>query len=99
MGPQHAMGTTLKFHELDVLDHFRLSSGCSVCRQDAIGVAVQKERWYGITSDVLTEVLDPRIDASERANRRRAGGHVPIVLEYALAHELASRDIVVVEVV
>src|SRR3977135_2742555 len=59
---------------------------------------MQNERRYGVASDVLTEVLNPRVDASQRADRRRAGGHVPVVLEDALAHELASRDIVVVEV-
>src|ERR1700730_866628 len=98
MSPQYARGTTLELHEPDILDHLRLSSRCSVCRQDSIGVAVQNERRYGVASNVLSEVLNPRIDASQRASRRRAGGHVPVVLEDSLAHELASRDIVVVEV-
>ena len=98
MSPQHAMGTTLELHEPGILHHLGLSSGCSVCRQDAIGVAVQNERRYGVARDVLAEVLNPRIDASQRADRRGTGGHVPVVFEDALAHELASGDIVVVEV-
>src|SRR5439155_1020278 len=48
MSPQHAMGTAFELHRPGVLDHLRLSSGCSFCGQDAIGVAVQNERRYGV---------------------------------------------------
>src|ERR1700674_1294893 len=98
MSPQHAMGAALELHEPGILHHLGLSSGRSVCRQDAIGVAVQNERRYSVAREVLTEVLNPGINASKRADRRSAGGHVPVVFEDPLAHELASRDIVVVEV-
>src|SRR5471032_3402600 len=98
MGPQQAMRATLDLHEPDILDHLRLSSGGCVCRQDAIGVAVQNERRYGVASNVLTEVLNPRIDARPRASRGRANGHVPVVLEDSLADKLPYRDVVVVEV-
>src|SRR3977135_2424536 len=99
MSPQHAMGTAFELHRPGVLDHLRLSSGCSFCGQDAIGVAVQNERRYGVARDVQAEILNPRIDATQRASRRRADGHIPVFLEDALAHELSSRDLVVVEVV
>src|SRR2546427_1976178 len=92
------MRTTFDLHRPGVLDHLRLSSGCSFCGQDAIGVAVQNERRYGVARDVQAEILNPRIDATQRASRRRADGHIPVFLEDALAHELASRDVVVVEV-
>src|SRR5689334_22358858 len=98
MSPQHAMGAALELHEPGILHHLGLSSGRSVCRQDAIRIAVQNERRYGVAREVLAEVLNPRIDASERADRRSTGGHVPVVFEYPLADELACRDIVVIEV-
>jgi len=78
MSPQYAMGTTFEFHEPDVLDQLRLPSGCNVCRQAAVGVAMENERRYGVASNVLTEVLNPCIDASLRADRRRAGGNVRV---------------------
>src|SRR5580704_18561851 len=99
MSPQHTVRSAFQLNELDVLDHLRLSSGCSVWREDAIGIAVQYECRYRVASNVRTEVLDPRIDAGSRACRRRADRDVPVALDDPRAHELAARDIVVVEVV
>src|SRR5437588_139360 len=48
MTGKHAMGAALELHEPGILHHLRLSSGRSVCRQDAIGVAVQNERRYSV---------------------------------------------------
>jgi hypothetical protein len=98
MSPQHAVRAIPELHELDVLDQLRLSSGCGVCRQNAIGVAVENECRNSVARDVRAKVLNPRIDKSERTDRRRGGGHVPVGLEDALAHELASGDVVVVKV-
>ena len=59
MSPQHTVRAILQLHELDVLDQLRLSSGRSVRRKNPVGVPVQNECRDGVTSDVLTEVLDP----------------------------------------
>src|ERR1700744_1343982 len=99
MSPQHAVRAVLEFDERDILDQLCLSSGRGVCRKDAISIAVQNERWYGVASDVLAEILDPGIDASPRSNRRCADRHVPVTGNDLLAHELGSGDIVVVKVV
>src|SRR5258708_7729320 len=59
VSPKHPMRPSLELYELDVLDQLRLSSGCGVCRQDAIGIAVQKECRDGVARDVMAEVLYP----------------------------------------
>lgn len=56
-------------------------------------------RRYGVSRSVVAEILDPRVDARERADRRRADSHVPVVFDHALADQLSTGHVVVVEVV
>src|ERR1700704_150411 len=99
MCPQHTVRPILQLDELDVLDHFRLATGARIGRQNPICIAVQDERRHIVARDVLAEVLDPRIDARQRAGGGCARGHVPVVFDDALAHELSAQNVIVVKVV
>src|SRR5215475_4388618 len=47
--------------------------------------------------DVLAEIFDPCVNAGQCPYRRRAGGDIPVILKYPVAHELSACHIVIVE--
>src|SRR6266478_9909214 len=87
--PGYAVRTTVDLHVLDALDHLCLSPGCCVRRQDAVVVAMYDHGRYVVARDVLAKVLDPRIDARQGADGRRADCDRPIGFNDALADPLS----------
>src|SRR6266480_461442 len=70
VSPEHAMRAIHELHELHVLDHRRLPSGRRMGRQNAVRVSMQMQRGDIVAHDVLSEVLDPRVDTSEGVRTR-----------------------------
>src|SRR5258707_12398043 len=96
--PAQTVWTASNFGELDVLDHLGLPARGRVRGQNAIGVAVDNQCGNGVLRNVWPKILHPGIDALQRSNRGGTGGHVPVVLQHAVAHELSTVHVVVVEV-
>src|SRR3984893_5873036 len=96
--PGDAVGPSLDLHVLDVLDHLGLSPGRCIRRQDAIVIAVYYHGRQVVAGDVFTEVLDPRIDAGQGADRRRSDCDRPVGFNDALADPLSVSPANTVEV-
>src|SRR5438874_12013080 len=97
MRPAQTVWTASDFGEPYVLDHSGLPARGRVRGQNTIGVAVDNQCGHRVLRDLLPKIIHPRIDALHRSYRRGPGGHVPVVLQHAVAHEISTAPVVVVE--